>query len=60
MPVAPLRDVVSIAHDAILFPRHEVLDTGFNRQIAPGAGVVLGGLCGTNGLNRVRVAPLGF
>ena len=44
MPVAPLRNVVLIAHDAILLPRDEVLDTWLDREVASGAGVVLGSL----------------
>lgn len=60
MPVAPLRNVVRIAHDAILLPRDEVLDTGLDREVASGARVVLGSLCGADGLDRVGVASLGF
>lgn len=51
---------MSITHDAVLLPRHQVGDAGFDTQIASGTRVHLLRFRFANGLDGVGVSTFGF
>ncbi|MCF8548912.1 MAG: hypothetical protein K9G03_02920 [Pontimonas sp.] len=60
MPVATLRNIVSIAHNPVLLPRDKVINAGLNGEVAARAGVDLLSFGSTNRLHCVGVPAFGF
>jgi hypothetical protein len=56
VPVAPLGDIVVLAHDSISAPGNKVRHSGLDTERAPGTGVDLESARGANRLDDVAVA----
>jgi len=60
VPVAALRDIVRVTHNPVLLPGHKVVNSGFNGEVAAGAGVHLLSFGSTDRLHRIGVSAFRF